>query len=91
MDDADAEVLRRLGARQRYLPLADQDTARVGLVDAGEAFHQRRLAGAVLAHQRVDLAGAQVEVDGAQRVNAGEALSIASIRTSSGWALPIRW
>ena len=39
----------------------DADRARVRLVDAGQDLDQRALAGAVLADQRVDLAGAQVE------------------------------
>ena len=42
--------------------------------DAGEDLHQRRLAGAVLAHERVNLAGAEVEVDAVERGDAGEAL-----------------
>ena len=41
----------------------DQDLALVGLVQAVQDRHQRRLAGAVLAEQRVDLAGDHVEVD----------------------------
>ena len=46
----------------------------VGGLHAGEDLHQRRLAGAVLAHERVDLAGAEVEVDAVERGDAGEAL-----------------
>ena len=45
-----------------------------GAMHAGEDVHQRRLAGAVLAEERVDLAGLQVEVDAAQRLDAAEAL-----------------
>ncbi len=41
----------------------DLDVAGVGSVDAREHVAQRRLAGAVLAEQRVDLAAAQLEVD----------------------------
>ena len=44
-------------------------------VHAGQDLHQRRLAGAVLAHQRVHLAGAEVEVDAVERGDAGEALA----------------
>ena len=52
----------------------DQDLARVRPVEPGEDVHQRALAGAVLAEQRVDLAAAQVEVDAVVRQHAGEAL-----------------
>ena len=41
----------------------DADLALVRPVQAGEDVHQRALAGAVLAEQGVDLAGAQLEVD----------------------------
>ena len=41
---------------------------------AGEDVHERRLAGAVLAEQRVDLAALEVEIDAAQRLHAAEAL-----------------
>ena len=41
----------------------DEDLALVGPVEPGEDVHQGALAGAVLAEQRVDLAGPQVEVD----------------------------
>ena len=41
----------------------EQDLALVGRVEPVEDVHQRRLAGAVLAEQRMDLAAAQVEVD----------------------------
>ena len=41
----------------------DQDLAGVRVDQAVEDVHQGRLAGAVLADQRVDLAGAHVEVD----------------------------
>ena len=52
----------------------DQHLARVGLLDAADDLHQRRLAGAVLAEQRHDFSGADLEVDAAQRVHAGKAL-----------------
>ena len=55
------------------LPLI-QDLALVGVVEAVDDVHQRRLAGAVLAEQRVHLALAQVEVDAVVRDDAGEAL-----------------
>ena len=52
----------------------EQDLALVGLVEPVEDVHQRRLAGAVLAEERVHLALAQVEVDVVVREDAGEAL-----------------
>ena len=48
--------------------------AGIGAVDAGEHLDQRRLAGAVLAEQRMHLAGAHVEIDRIERQRAGEAL-----------------
>ena len=50
------------------------DLARVARVDAGEHLHQRALAGAVLAHQRMNLAREQAEVDRVQRPDAAERL-----------------
>jgi hypothetical protein len=41
-------------------------------VHAGEDFHQRTLAGAVLAHQRVHFAVAELEVDVFERGHTGE-------------------
>ena len=45
-----------------------------GRLDPGEDLHERRLAGAVLAEQRGDLARDDVEVDAAQRVRGAEHL-----------------
>ena len=44
-------------------PSVKHDLARVGFVDPRQHLDQRRLAGAVLAEQRVNLAAADVEVD----------------------------
>ena len=44
------------------------------LVHAGDDLHERRLAGAVLADEAVDLARAQGEVDAPQGLDAAEAL-----------------
>jgi len=51
------------------------DLARARAVVAGEQLHQRRLAGAVLAHQRVDLPGAHVDVDGVEDLDGSEGLA----------------
>ena len=61
---------------------ANADRARVRAVDAGEDLHQRRLAGAVLADQRVDLAGPEIEPGVVEGVDARERLLIPSISTS---------
>ena len=55
-------------------PAVDADLALVGRVEPVEDAHQRRLAGAVLPEQRVDLAGLQVEVDRVVRDDRPEAL-----------------
>ncbi len=49
-----------------------EDLALVGVVEAVENVHQRRLAGAVLAEQRMHLSAAQVEVDVVVRDDARE-------------------
>ena len=51
------------GEPKRDRLAVEQDLAGVGPVQPGQDVHQRALAGAVLAEQGVDLAGAQVEVD----------------------------
>ena len=53
---------------------SEVDLAAIGLVVAGEHLHQGRLAGAVLAEQRVDLAGAHLERDVVERLHPGERL-----------------
>ena len=66
------------------------DLAGIGAVHAGEDLDQRRLAGAVLAEQRVHLAGAHVEVDRVERERAGEALGQRLVTSrSAGSALVI--
>ncbi len=50
----------------------DEDRAAVGRDLARQHPHQRRLAGAVLAEERVDLAGLEIEVDPLQRAHAAE-------------------
>ena len=46
-----------------------------GRVDAGDDLHQRRFAGAVLAHQRVHMAALQAERDVVERQHAGKGLA----------------
>ena len=79
VDDGDARPPRRRGRwRSATGRAVDPDLAVIVGVHAGEDLHQRRLAGAVLAHQRVHLAGAEVEVDAVERGDAGEALADAA-------------
>src|SRR5205823_254200 len=74
MDHADAGR-DRVARRGEVDGIAvDDDLAGIGTVDAGEDVHQRRLAGAVLTEERVDLAGPDLEVDPGIRQNAGEGL-----------------
>ena len=47
----------------------------IGPVDAGQDLDQRALAGAVLAGQRMNLAGLQAEIDVAQDLDRSEALA----------------
>ncbi len=53
---------------------AQKQLSGVGLHGAGHDLHERRLARAVLADERVDLAAAKLEGGGAQRVDAGVGL-----------------
>ena len=81
MDDRDPGLLGlRAGARTCDRLAVERDRAGVRLVDAGEHLEQRRLAGAVLPHQRVHLAGAHVEVDVVQHTHAEERLADARHR-----------
>ena len=61
--------------RERHVDAVQpQLAARLGLVVAGEDLDERRLAGAVLAQQRDDLAGVDRDVDAAERLEGAEAL-----------------
>ncbi len=65
----------RAGVQAAVRLLADAHLARVGLVVAGEDADERRLAGAVLAEQHEHLAGAGVEVDAVEDLDAAERLA----------------
>ena len=67
----------------------DVDGAGVGLVHAVQRLHQRRLAGAVLADDRVDGAGADVEVDVVVGDHAGNRFSIPTSCTARRVWVPI--
>src|SRR6185295_6660375 len=59
---------------ERDLAALEQDLSRVRGLDAGQALHERALAGAVVADEGDDLAGEDGEVRAAQRAHAPEAL-----------------
>ena len=60
------------GMRQRDRLAGELDGAAIRRLGAGEDLEQRRLAGAVLAEQRVDLSGSDLEVDVLERLDARE-------------------
>ena len=68
----DARCLRLGGAAERHLLAREGDGAGVDAVDARERLDERGLARAVLAHERVHLAGEHAEVDAVERLHAGE-------------------
>ena len=72
MDDADAERLRVARAVDLGVLSKEFDRAAVARVDAGQHLHKRRLAGAVFADQRHDLALADLQLRIVQRVDARE-------------------
>ena len=72
--DIDPERRRAWDSAHGNRRTVDQHLAGVGLLDAADDPHQRGLAGAVLAHQRVHFAGEQFELDLVQRPYTGERL-----------------
>ena len=74
IDRGDAEALRFRGAADLDRLAGEQDFAAVGLIDAGDDLDQRGFAGAVLAEQRMDLAGVKGERDVFERLRRVEAL-----------------
>ncbi len=74
VDAGDAQRLRIGRAAQLDLLAVHQQLAGVRAVEAGHHLDQGRLAGAVLAHQRVDLTRVEIERDAAERVRRAEAL-----------------
>ena len=82
-------LLDRVAGRVHHDRLAaDPDLPLVRRVEPVEDVHQRRLAGAVLAEQRVHLAAPQVEVDRVVRDDAGEALGDAAHLEDGGLVPP---
>ena len=77
MDNAYAERLRMFRLPYHNLGAIYDELARIMRDHAGEDVHQRRFAGAVLAEQRMDLAGPDIEIDVVQRAHAWEGLAYA--------------
>ena len=72
VNDDDARLLRLLGTMEfDFLAFIGDGSGILG-VDAREHLHQRGLAGAVLAHQRMHFALANLQIDVIQRVHARE-------------------
>ena len=72
MNDRDSGPLGVLHAGEPDLRAREPDDAVVVDMHAGEDFHQRRLAGAVLSDKRMHFARPQIEVDVDQRRNSAE-------------------
>ncbi len=87
VDDADAQLLRRFRARDDDLVALETNGPGVGLVDPAEHLHEGRLAGSVLADQRVDLARVQLERRLVERVDTRKVLGDA-LHLDEGLASP---
>ncbi len=74
VDHPDPVLDRILRGVHRDRLALDEDLALVGLVDAVDDVHERRLAGAVLTEERVHLAAAKIEVDSIVRDDPRKAL-----------------
>src|SRR5690606_30185944 len=74
VDDADATLLRLTGMVELHRLAIEHDLPGIRLVDPGDDLHQGRLAGTVLAHDGMDLARKDVEVDVVQRPHTRERL-----------------
>ena len=74
VDDLDPEVRRVLRAVDRDGLAVEDDLAAVGVVDAGDALDQRRLAGAVVTDERHHLTCSHLEVDLGECLDRAEVL-----------------
>jgi hypothetical protein len=90
IDRADAERAGFARAADLDLAAIETDHALVARERAGHDLDQRRLARAILAHERMDFAGLDAEIDAVQRPNAGEGLRHARhlYSCSGGFAQP---
>jgi hypothetical protein len=72
IDHADAEPFGRFRSVDRRAFPVDVDRAGVGDVRPGQNFHQRRLAGTVLADECVNFAAGHFERNPVERAHAGK-------------------
>jgi hypothetical protein len=94
VDDHDPALLAVANARERARLTLEDDLALVGAVrvDPGEHLHQRRLAGAVLPADRVDLAPTHGQGDVLERLHPGEGLGDpAHLQDVVGHRLSFAW
>ncbi len=84
MHHADAGVERIAGGAESHLLPVDAHAAAEIRVHAGDDLHQRLLAGAVLADEAMDFAGAEREVDLAKRFDTAEGFRDAVICSGNG-------
>ena len=75
VDDLDPVPLRLAGAREADRLAVQDDLAGGRLVHAGDQLHERRLAGAVVADERDDLTGIDIERDLLERDHRAELLA----------------
>ena len=74
MNDGNA-LIERLARAAHFDGLTiEPDLASIALINAGQHFHQRGFASAILAHQGMNFASAQLEARIVQRAHAGECL-----------------
>ena len=74
MDHADPRRQRVARRAEMHVLAVDLHLAFVGAMDAGDNFHQRALARAVLAGEAMNLAGKQRKVDASKRLDAAKRL-----------------
>jgi hypothetical protein len=75
VDGRDPERDRVGRSRDRDLLALERDRPRVCRVDPGDRLHERGLAGAVVSHESHHLAGVDLEVHLAERLDRAEALA----------------
>lgn len=74
MDDCDAGGFRVPNTCEPDRGIIDTNNTVVVLIDARKDLHQRRLAGAIFAHQRVNLAESEFETDVLEGADGAEGL-----------------
>ncbi len=79
-----------VGGNARQIHAVDQDAALRRLIQATQQFHQRALAGAVLADDRNDGAGVQLEVDVVEHFASGARIRERHVVETNAAAQPFR-